>query len=74
MFIATFVNKKRVSTSEYVFGLLISTGMVLFAFADFTVYPNFHVLGLALVCLSVVADAFLPNYQEKVRPSLTIHP
>ncbi len=66
MFIATFVNKKRVSYYEYLFGALISIGMVLFAFADFSVYPNYHFVGIFLVCLSVVADAFLPNYQEKV--------
>ena len=66
MIISTFVNKKRVSNYEYICGSLISAGMVLFAFADFTVYPNYHLIGIFLVSLSVVADAFLPNYQEKV--------
>lgn len=66
MIISTFVNKKRVSNYEYICGALISAGMVLFAFADFTVYPNYHLIGIFLVSLSVVADAFLPNYQEKV--------
>lgn len=40
--------------------------MVLFAIADFKVYPNFNPFGLILVSISVIADAFLPNFQEKI--------
>lgn len=40
--------------------------MVFFAAADFQVYPDFNILGVGLVSISVIADAFLPNYQERV--------
>ena len=40
--------------------------MVFFAVADFQVYPKYDFVGIMLVCLSVVADAFLPNFQERV--------
>ena len=37
--------------------IVISLGMVLFAVADFNVYPNCNPLGLVLVSVSVVAGA-----------------
>ena len=40
--------------------------MVFFAVADFQVYPKYDFVGITLVCISVVADAFLPNFQERV--------
>lgn len=66
MLIAIVYNKKRVQWFELMFGVMISGGMVFFAAADFQVYPNFDFVGILLVSLSVVADAFLPNFQEKV--------
>lgn len=66
MLIASTLNKKNVHWFEFVFGVCISIGMVFFAAADFHVYPNFNIIGIILVCLSVVADAFLPNFQERV--------
>jgi adenosine 3'-phospho 5'-phosphosulfate transporter B3 len=66
MLIAIVYNKKRVQWFELMFGVLISGGMIFFAWADFQVYPNFDIVGILLVSLSVVADAFLPNFQEKV--------
>lgn len=66
MIIAMVYNKKRVRSSEFFFGTLISLGMILFATADFNVSPNFDFVGIILVCVSVIADAFLPNYQERV--------
>ena len=59
-------NKKKVKSSEFFFGTLISLGMILFATADFNVSPNFDFVGIILVSVSVIADAFLPNYQERV--------
>mmetsp|Transcript_35526 Transcript_35526/g.36195 ORF Transcript_35526/g.36195 Transcript_35526/m.36195 type:complete len:348 (+) Transcript_35526:219-1262(+) len=58
--------KKTVHWFEIMFGVLISLGMILFAAADFETQPNFNPLGIGLVSLSVVADAFLPNFQERV--------
>ena len=45
---------------------MISVGMVLFGYADFKVSPDFNIMGIGLVCVSVAADSFLPNYQEKI--------
>lgn len=66
MFIAVCYNKKKVQWFEFMFGVFISLGMILFAAADFQVYPNFNFFGIILVCISVLADAFLPNFQERV--------
>lgn len=112
MAIAVLYNRKKVHWFEFMFGGFISAGMVLFAAADFTVYPDFNFIGessnpnnpeqsekftiksprnskinskinsnlffywggefcfvlegIILVSVSVLADAFLPNFQEKV--------
>ena len=66
MLIAVVYNGKKVHNFEFAFGTVISLGMVLFATADFQVYPNFDFIGIILVSISVIADAFLPNFQEKV--------
>jgi solute carrier family 35 (adenosine 3'-phospho 5'-phosphosulfate transporter), member B3 len=66
MVIAMIYNKKKVHSFEFGFGFLISMGMVLFATADFQVYPKFNFVGIILVSVSVFADAFLPNFQERV--------
>jgi len=66
MLIALLYNKRKVHAFEFVFGILVSAGMIVFAVADFNVSPNFDFTGILLVCISVVADAFLPNLQEKV--------
>ena len=45
MLIAVSYNKKKVQWYEFLFGGFISIGMVLFAAADFQVYPNFNFIG-----------------------------
>lgn len=45
MLIAVFLNRKQVPWYEFMFGGFISLGMVFFAAADFTVYPNFDFIG-----------------------------
>ena len=45
MLIAMLYNKKNVHWFEFMFGTFISAGMVLFAMADFQVYPNFDMIG-----------------------------
>jgi solute carrier family 35 (adenosine 3'-phospho 5'-phosphosulfate transporter), member B3 len=64
--IATCLNKKKVYWWEYIFGILISLGMILFAAADMQSSPSFSFIGIILVCISVISDAFLPNFQERV--------
>eukprot|EP01037_Dinobryon_pediforme_P018437 gene18437-18712_t len=41
MLIAVIYNSKKVLWFEFMFGVFISAGMVLFAAADFQVYPKF---------------------------------
>jgi hypothetical protein len=45
MLIAVLYNNKKVAWWEFFFGATISFGMVLFAAADFQVYPNFDFIG-----------------------------
>ncbi|KAJ1412809.1 UAA transporter [Ochromonadaceae sp. CCMP2298] len=66
MLIAVSYNKKKVQWFEFMWGSMISLGMVFFAVADFHVRPTFDFIGIILVCISVIADAFLPNFQERV--------
>lgn len=67
MIIATIVNKRIFASYEYVCALSICAGLVLFAMADYTLDPmKFDATGLALVSGSVVADAILPNAQERL--------
>ena len=48
MLIASGYNHKKVQWFEFMFGGLISLGMILFAFADFQVYPNYNFIGTDL--------------------------
>lgn len=66
MLIAMVYNKRKIHGFEFMFGVIISVGMIIFAVADFKVSPAFDIIGIALVCISVCADAFLPNLQERV--------
>eukprot|EP00586_Coscinodiscus_wailesii_P003598 CAMPEP_0172489888 /NCGR_PEP_ID=MMETSP1066-20121228/20161_1 /TAXON_ID=671091 /ORGANISM="Coscinodiscus wailesii, Strain CCMP2513" /LENGTH=369 /DNA_ID=CAMNT_0013258077 /DNA_START=292 /DNA_END=1401 /DNA_ORIENTATION=+ len=66
MIIATIMNKKVYSPTEYVCAFCVCAGLVMFATADWKLTPSFNSIGLALVSLSVVADAILPNAQEKL--------
>lgn len=45
MIIAMLYNKKKVHWFEFMFGVFISIGMILFAVADFQVYPKFDFIG-----------------------------
>jgi hypothetical protein len=66
MLIATFMHQARFSSLEYACALSVCTGLILFAAADWSLAPSFHPIGLILVTTSVVADAFLPNAQERL--------
>jgi solute carrier family 35 (adenosine 3'-phospho 5'-phosphosulfate transporter), member B3 len=64
MIVASVVHKKMFTVTEYVCAAAASAGLVMFAAADWDLSPTFHPIGLALVSLSVCADAVLPNAQE----------
>jgi len=66
MVISTIMNRRVFSSNQYVCAIAISTGLVMFAAADWKLTPTFNSLGLTLVSLSVIADAILPNAQEKL--------
>lgn len=44
-----FMNQKKVYKYDLIFGIMISLGMVLFAFADMTVYPDANALGILIL-------------------------
>lgn len=66
MLISTIINRRKFSPSEYTCAFAISTGLVLFAAADWKLSPSFNSWGIMLVSLSVIADAILPNCQERL--------
>eukprot|EP00558_Chaetoceros_sp_UNC1202_P009400 CAMPEP_0197246864 /NCGR_PEP_ID=MMETSP1429-20130617/23508_1 /TAXON_ID=49237 /ORGANISM="Chaetoceros sp., Strain UNC1202" /LENGTH=221 /DNA_ID=CAMNT_0042707631 /DNA_START=91 /DNA_END=756 /DNA_ORIENTATION=+ len=66
MIIATIINRQVFKSVEYAAAMAISIGLVVFAAADWKLTPSFNPIGLVLVSLSVVADAILPNAQERI--------
>ena len=64
MIVASVLHRKIFSSIEYLCATAICAGLVMFAAADWELTPSFHPIGLALVTLSVCADAILPNAQE----------
>jgi drug/metabolite transporter (DMT)-like permease len=61
------VNRESFSMSEMASAVAICTGLALFAFADMSGSTKASTfLGLALQAGSVVADAFLPNLQQRL--------
>lgn len=65
MIIATIINRRIFKSVEYASAFAISIGLIIFAAADWKLTPSFNPIGLALVGTSVVADAVLPNIQER---------
>lgn len=66
MVIATIINKRVFQSVEYLAAFAISLGLIIFAAVDWQISPIFHPIGLALVSMSVFADAILPNAQERL--------
>lgn len=66
MLIATIMNKKVYSLVEYLCALCVCAGLIVFAVADWKLTPSFNPIGLLLLSISVIADAILPNAQEKL--------
>ncbi|CAM9440807.1 unnamed protein product [Phaeothamnion confervicola] len=64
--IAVLWSKRPVKIRELAAALAVCGGLVVFAMADFNVSPNFDWRGIALVLLSVCADALLPILQVHV--------
>lgn len=67
MIIATIVNQRVFRSYEYLCALSICAGLALFAMGDYTLESvKYSPLGLALVGGSVLADAIVPNAQERL--------
>jgi len=66
MIIGTIMHNHIFSSKEYTAAFAICIGLILFTLADWQLTPSFQPIGLVLVSLSVVADALLPNVQERV--------
>ncbi|CAN0509595.1 unnamed protein product, partial [Ectocarpus sp. 8 AP-2014] len=66
MAIAVLWRKKIVSRWEFLAAFSVCAGLVIFGKADAKLEPDFDPRGIAMVMLSVCADAFLPNMQEHV--------
>ena len=66
MLLGRLILGRTYSALHYVAVLLISTGLSVFIVADTQVQPVFSVLGLMLMCGSLVADALIGNYQERL--------
>lgn len=63
MMIAVLWRKKVVGIWEFVAAAAVCAGLIVFARADAKLEPDFNPIGIAMVMLSVCADAFLPNVQ-----------
>ena len=51
MIIAVLINRRRVSLKDFACGICVTIGMILFAVADFTVYPEASPLGTYSIAL-----------------------
>eukprot|EP00697_Spironema_sp_BW2_P003049 gnl/Spiro4/14078_TR7558_c0_g1_i1.p1 gnl/Spiro4/14078_TR7558_c0_g1~~gnl/Spiro4/14078_TR7558_c0_g1_i1.p1 ORF type:complete len:413 (+),score=96.70 gnl/Spiro4/14078_TR7558_c0_g1_i1:98-1240(+) len=65
MVVGIFINRRSFTFLEYFSAFLVCAGLVMFTLGDMAT-PTFHPIGLVLAALSVVADAFLPNIQERL--------
>jgi len=66
MLVGVLWMKARHRISEYLSAFMLSVGLILFAFADRSVSPQFSFFGIFLVSTSVCADAIVPNFQKKL--------
>ena len=65
MLIAMSYNNKKVQWFELMFGIFISFGMVLFAAADFQVYPKFDFIGTSCsFALLYFPPSFFTSYDQ----------
>ncbi|KVH95463.1 UDP-galactose/UDP-glucose transporter 2-like [Cynara cardunculus var. scolymus] len=63
--------KRKYPLHEYVSAVLLVVGLILFTLADANSSPNFSLIGVVMVCGSLIMDSFLGNLQEAI---FTINP
>jgi adenosine 3'-phospho 5'-phosphosulfate transporter B3 len=66
MFASVLINRTRFLAMEYLSALGLLAGLVAFTLTDARVSPSFDMLGVALICLALIADALIGNLQEKM--------
>ncbi|CAF3665376.1 unnamed protein product [Rotaria sp. Silwood1] len=60
------IQKKKFNRYDVAATFCMSIGLIFFTLADSKVRPNFNAYGVIVVCLALVADAIIGNYQEKI--------
>ncbi|CAF0735074.1 unnamed protein product [Adineta steineri] len=60
------IQKKTFNRYDVAAAICMSTGLIFFTLADSKVRPNFNTYGVFIVCMALVADAVIGNYQEKI--------
>ncbi|XP_050237306.1 UDP-galactose/UDP-glucose transporter 4-like [Mercurialis annua] len=63
--------RRKYPVHEYISALLLVVGLIFFTLADAKTSPNFHVVGVVMICGALIMDAFLGNLQEAI---FTINP
>ena len=59
------IQKKSYETSDFFAAAVMCLGLVWFTLADSQTSPNFHVTGVVMISLALLADAAIGNVQEK---------
>jgi len=60
------INRTRFLALEYFSAVGLLLGLVAFTLTDISVSPEFHPLGVLLICLALCADALIGNLQERM--------
>jgi adenosine 3'-phospho 5'-phosphosulfate transporter B3 len=63
---AILIMGKKFNLLEYASAVNLFLGLVLFTLGDMEVHPKFQTLGVILVVLALVCDAFIGNYSERL--------
>ncbi len=58
--------RRKYSFHEYVSAIMFVVGLVIFTLADAQASPHFSILGVAMVVVALVLDAFVGNFQEVI--------
>jgi len=60
------INRRKFHVFEYLSALGLLMGLVCFTLTDMRVAPRFDFLGVFVICLALLADALIGNFQEKM--------
>ncbi|CAF1117830.1 unnamed protein product [Adineta ricciae] len=60
------IQKKTFNRYDVSAAICMSIGLIFFTLADSKVRPSFNTYGVFIICMALVADAIIGNYQEKI--------